>query len=202
MILMPTGVRMPVASMSMRVLIGYTQAFDTPGSRTRWSSSARSRSGVIPGRHWSRGFSLITVSNISIGAGSVAVSARPALPNTRSTSGTVMISLSVCCSSARAASGDSPGSVVGMYRRSPSSSSGMNSVPSREAGHSVAITTTVAAIVTAQGRRSASSRNGRYAAIAARLTGFAASGRMRPRTSHQISTGTSVIDSTEAATIA
>ena len=114
MILMPTGVRMPVASMSMRVLIGYTHAFDTPGNFTRASSSAFSFSGVMPGRHWSRGLNWIVVSNISIGAGSVALSARPALPNTRSTSGTVRMSLSVCCSSARAASVESPGSVVGM----------------------------------------------------------------------------------------
>ena len=68
----------------------------------------------MPGRHSARGFSLMVVSNISIGAGSVALSARPALPNTRSTSGTVLISLSVCCSSARAASVDRPGNVVGM----------------------------------------------------------------------------------------
>jgi len=38
--------------------------------------------------------------------------------------------------------------------------------------------------------------------MAARFTGLADSGRMRPRTSHQISTGTSVIDSSAAATIA
>ena len=132
-----------------------------PGNFTSASSSALSFSGVMPGRHWSRGFSMMVVSNISIGAGSVAVSARPALPNTRSTSGTVLISRSVCCSRARAASVDRPGSVVGMYSRSPSSSSGMNSLPSRDAGHSVARTSTVAAAVTPQGWRSASTRNGR-----------------------------------------
>ncbi len=38
----------------------------------------------------------MVVSNISIGAGSVALSARPALPNTLATSGTVLISRSVC----------------------------------------------------------------------------------------------------------
>ena len=43
------------------------------------------------------------------GAGSVAVSARPILPNTVSTSGTVLISLSVCCSNSRALPMDSPG---------------------------------------------------------------------------------------------
>ena len=40
---------------------------------------------VILGRRWSFGFRLITVSYISVGAGSVAVEARPALPNTDST---------------------------------------------------------------------------------------------------------------------
>ena len=49
---------------------------------------------VMPGRHWLRGFSWIVVSNISSGAGSVAVSARPAFPNTDSTSGTSLMSLS------------------------------------------------------------------------------------------------------------
>ena len=38
-------------------------------------------------RHWSCGLSVMTVSIIENGAGSVLVSARPALPNTRSTSG-------------------------------------------------------------------------------------------------------------------
>ena len=33
--LTPTGVRMPVASMSMRALIGMVQAFDTPGKLQR-----------------------------------------------------------------------------------------------------------------------------------------------------------------------
>ena len=32
---MPTGVRMPVASMSVRALIGMVQAFDTPGNCKR-----------------------------------------------------------------------------------------------------------------------------------------------------------------------
>ena len=41
---MPTGVRMPVASMSIRPLIGIVQAFVTPGMRTAESISAISRS--------------------------------------------------------------------------------------------------------------------------------------------------------------
>ena len=56
----------------------------------------------------------MVVSNISNGAGSVADSARPALPNTVSTSGTVRIIRSVCCSSCTAFCADSPGSAEGM----------------------------------------------------------------------------------------
>jgi hypothetical protein len=53
----------------------------------------------MPARHWSSGFRLITVSNISTGAGSVAVAARPALPNTDSTSGKRFNIWSWVCSS-------------------------------------------------------------------------------------------------------
>src|SRR5665811_1502131 len=80
---------MPVASMSIRALIGMVQAFDTPGNCSALSSSATSFSMVMPGRHSLAGFRLITVSNISVGARSVAVVARPALPHTNETSGTV-----------------------------------------------------------------------------------------------------------------
>ena len=91
---MPTGVRMPVDSMSTRALIGIVHAFTTPGIFTTRSSSAMILSGVMPARHSDSGLRLITVSNISGGAGSVADSARPALPDTEATSGTCMISLS------------------------------------------------------------------------------------------------------------
>ena len=80
---MPTGVRMPVESMSIRPLIGMVQALATPGiERALSSSSRRSPTVLNRGRHSSSGFRLTTVSNISSGAGSVGVSARPALPNT------------------------------------------------------------------------------------------------------------------------
>ena len=78
--LTPTGVRMPVDSMSMRALIGIVQAFETPGNCSALSISAIKLSVVTPGRHSSFGLRLTTVSNISVGAGSVAVCARPALP--------------------------------------------------------------------------------------------------------------------------
>ena len=48
------------------------------------------------------------------GAGSVAVAARPTLPNTRATSGRVLIRRSVCCNSSRALPTEIAGKVVGM----------------------------------------------------------------------------------------
>ena len=112
--LTPMGLLMPVASMSMRLRIGGTHRLDSPGTCTARSSSSTSLSGVMPARHCSRGLSWIVVSNISSGAGSVAVSARPALPKTRSTSGTVLIMRLVSCSSSAAFCADSPGSADGM----------------------------------------------------------------------------------------
>ena len=100
---------MPVASMSMRLRIGGIQTFDSPGTFTTRSSSSTSFSGVMPARHWSRGLNWIVVSNISSGAGSVAVSARPALPNTLATSGTVRIRRSVICRSSAALPVEMPG---------------------------------------------------------------------------------------------
>src|SRR5450759_4236649 len=105
---------MPVASMSMRALIGMVQAFDTPGNCSALSSLATSFSMVMPGRHSLSGFRLITVSNISVGAGSVAVVARPALPHTNETSGKVLMILFWVGSSSAALVTDRPGSVVGM----------------------------------------------------------------------------------------
>ena len=112
--LTPMGLLMPVASMSMRLRIGGTQMLLRPGTWTARSSSSMSLSGVMPGRHCARGLSCTVVSNISIGAGSVAVSARPALPNTRATSGTVRIMRSVSCKSSPAFCAERPGSAEGM----------------------------------------------------------------------------------------
>jgi hypothetical protein len=97
---------MPVVSMSIRALMGMVQAFETPGIWRRafnslTSSSCEMRSGVMRrstgfshagaqseyhvslARHSLSGLSRMTVSNIDSGAGSVEVSARPALPKTR-----------------------------------------------------------------------------------------------------------------------
>ena len=105
---------MPVDSMSMRVLMGMVQALVTPGNRMARFISSVSRSGVMPGRQASSGLSWMVVSSMLSGAGSVAVSARPALPNTRSTSGKVRRMRSVCCRISRALVIDTPGRVVGM----------------------------------------------------------------------------------------
>ena len=150
---MPTGVLIPVESMSMRVLIGMVQALVTPGRRTVASSSANSRATVMPGRHWSGGLSVMMVSIIDSGAGSVAVSARPTLPNTVSTSGTWRIIRSVCCRISRALVMDRPGSVVGMYRMSPSLSGGMNSEPNWRSGTRVTANTAPAPTRTSALRR-------------------------------------------------
>src|ERR1017187_2352997 len=105
---------MPVASMSMRALIGMVQALDTPGNCNGLSISAINVSMVMPGRHSLSGFKLITVSNISVGAGSVAVVARPALPHTDTISGNVFMILFWVCSNSAALVTERPGNVVGM----------------------------------------------------------------------------------------
>ena len=84
------------------------------------------------------------VSNISVGAGSVAVSARPALPKTVSTSGKDRMMRSCICINSAALVTERPGSVVGMYISVPSSSAGMNSDPSWRAGQTVATSATTA----------------------------------------------------------
>ena len=127
-ILMPTGVLMPVESMSMRVLMGIVQALFRPGICTVLfiasinSSGVRRRCAMIlpssfvisTAGHCASGFRRIVVSIMSIGAGSVAVSARPALPKTCSTSANDLMSRSVVCKSSRAFVGETPGNVVGM----------------------------------------------------------------------------------------
>ena len=68
----------------------------------------------MPARHCPWGFRLITVSNISVGAGSVAVLARPALPYTDATSGKLLMILSCVCNTSAALVIDIPGSEAGM----------------------------------------------------------------------------------------
>ena len=159
--LTPTGLLIPVASMSIRLRMGGTQILDKPGTLTMRSSSSTSLSGVMPARHWLLGLNWIVVSNISIGAGSVAVSARPAFPWTVATSGRVLMSRSVCCSSSAALPTDKPGRAVGMKSRSPSSRGGMNSPPIRSMGQAVAASSNKAMAMVARGQRSTTSSSGR-----------------------------------------
>ena len=98
----------------MRALIGMVQALLTPGNCNALSISAMSLSTVMPERHSLSGLRLITVSNISVGAGSVAVDARPALPQTEATSGKDLMILFCVCTNSAAFVIDKPGSVVGM----------------------------------------------------------------------------------------
>ncbi len=65
-------------------------------------------------RHFSWGSSSTTVSIIESGAGSVEVSARPALPYTLRTSGKDLRMRSCACSSRPASLTEMPGRVVGM----------------------------------------------------------------------------------------
>ena len=94
--LIPTGVLIPVDSMSIRVLMGMVQALVNPGNWIAWFISSVSFPTVIPGRHSDSGFKVMVVSIMDSGAGSVAVSARPTLPKTWWTSGNWAMILSVC----------------------------------------------------------------------------------------------------------
>ena len=84
---MPTGLLMPVESMSMRALIGIVQAFDTPGNCNALSISAIRETTVTPGRHSALGFRRLTVPSTSVGAGAGAVEARRAGQDTRTAQG-------------------------------------------------------------------------------------------------------------------
>ena len=121
----------------MRALIGIVHAFVVPGifsarsisstssswemrSPQTWRKTPASHSGAQEEyqrsffRHSDSGFRMTVVSIIENGAGSVDVSARPALPKTRSTSGNDFRTRSCTCRSRSASVTEIPGSVVGM----------------------------------------------------------------------------------------
>ena len=114
--------------------MGMVQALDTPGTAAPCPVPAISLSVVMPAATRTSGLRLMTVSNISVGAGSVAVLARPALPKTDSTSGKLLMILFWVCISSAALVMDMPGSDAGMYSSVPSLSVGMNSEPSWRRG--------------------------------------------------------------------
>ena len=127
--------------MSTRVLMGIVQALVHPGICSARSISAvsssqvmgvssgqRGRSAALTGsgaqeeyqrrratlRHSSTGLSRTAVSTIDSGAGSVGVSARPALPKTEATSGNPRSTRSWICSRRLASSMEMLGKGVGM----------------------------------------------------------------------------------------
>jgi hypothetical protein len=116
---------------------------------------------VTPGRHWSSGFRLMMVSNISTGAGSIAVAARPALPNTSATSGKPLMMRSEVCSSSAALVTDMPGTLTGIYISVPSFSVGINSEPSCLRGMMVAASTSRAIAMVARRARNTPAMIGR-----------------------------------------
>lgn len=168
----------------MRALMGMVQALVVPGI---WrapfisvtSSSQDRRSGQIRrhtrllshsgdheeyqrrfGRHSLGGFRTTVVSIIENGAGSVEVSARPAFPKTRSTSGNDLRMRSWTCRTRLASVTDRPGKVVGMYRIVPSLRGGMNSCPRRRYAGTVLATMSTATAMVVFGRRSTARQAG------------------------------------------
>ena len=87
-------------------VIGRKTGFSHSGAHPEYHVGTR--------RHSACGLSVMTVSSIDSGAGSVLVSARPALPRTRSTSGNCRMIRSLTWSSFCASVIEMPGIVVGM----------------------------------------------------------------------------------------
>ena len=83
----------------------------------------------MPGRHCDSGLSMMVVSIISMGAGSVAVSERPSLPPTLATSGVRLMTWSCHAMMRFTSVSDVLGSSTGMKSRLPSFNVGMNSLP-------------------------------------------------------------------------
>jgi hypothetical protein len=95
----PSGLRMPVASMSILPRTGIVHELATPGNFIAASNLAISSGCDMLRGHPSRGFNTTMVSSIESGATSVDVSARPALPRTWATSGRLFRRASVSCTS-------------------------------------------------------------------------------------------------------
>jgi hypothetical protein len=126
---------------------------------------------VATRRHCDFGFSVMTVSIIESGAGSVGVSARPAFPSTRSTSGNRIRMRSCIWSSRPASAAEIPGSVVGMNSSAPSSSGGMNSDPSPRYTGTVTTTNATAPASTSHFQRRSTRPPAAYSRISTRLMG-------------------------------
>jgi hypothetical protein len=127
---------MPVESISTRFRMGMVQMLGIPAnlsfasisatsSSVDWRSGMRRRNGAFmkPGiheyhlrfsGHSGRGFRRTVVSTMEKGAMSVEVSARPALPKTRSTWGKAFSRRSCSCRTRAASVTEMPGRAVGM----------------------------------------------------------------------------------------
>ena len=110
----PSGLRTPVASISVRVWMGIHQTLGIPVNCRAASSLLTSASQVSPRGHSLCGRSCTMVSNISSGAGSVGVEKRPALPNTLPTSGNAFSTRSIRWMTSLALASLMPGTAVGM----------------------------------------------------------------------------------------
>src|SRR5437763_12936944 len=84
----------------------------------------------MPARHFPGGFSMMVVSYIVRSALSVALSDRPTVPKTVSTSGKERMIRSWTCSNCVACVMEIPGSDVVMYSAEPSYNAGINWLPS------------------------------------------------------------------------
>src|ERR1035438_1742347 len=126
-------------------------------------------------RHSVSGLRTMTVSIIENGAGSVDVSARPALPSTVDTSGNCLMMRSCTCINCCACVTEIPGSVEGIYISEPSSRGGMNSDPSFSKTGTVRTTRATAPAMTTHFHRRASSHTGAYNRIRILLIGWVSS---------------------------
>ena len=186
----------------MRLMIGWVQMFDTPGSVVAASISPMSFSRVIPGRHSASGLRFTIVSVILTGAGSVEVSAREIFATTDATSGNFWIA-SFCFFTIAMACGSE---IDGSRDRHE------HQVPLVERGHELfaeAWNQDQGARHHDQGKperedvdaagRGASM--GRYAHTSGRIMGLLSSPRIFPPINRLHSTGTSVTESSVAPTI-
>ena len=147
---------------------------------------------VSPSRHCSLGFSIMMVSIILMGELSVAVLARPALPNTWSTSGTDMMILSCTCKIRLASALEISGRVTGIKRMLCSSRGGINSLP-RLPSRGIEITRAMTLMANVVLRHFKTALMvGSYTFSSIRLMGLALSGRNFPFIKKEIRTGARV----------
>ncbi len=159
--MIPTGVLIPVVSMSRRFLIGIDHMLATPGVLTVAFASLTIESYVTPRRQSFLSLRVAIVSIIDIGAMSVAVSARPIFPITVCTSGILARAASRCWRICFACAVPTPGNSDGMSIMLPSLSGGMNSLPSRDKGTSVIMNAIAAPMIVCHRCRSTKAITGR-----------------------------------------